>query len=77
MTYYGAQFGHVAEPSRPITGVVRDKDSGQPLAGVVVRGTGSLSEAYHFVQTTTDEEGRYRLVGLEHSNQASDGWKNS
>ncbi len=65
MTYYGAQFGHVAEPSRPISGVVRDKDTGKPLVGAVVRGNRLMSEAYHFVQTTTDHEGRYRLTGLE------------
>ena len=33
MTYYGARFDHVAEPSRPVVGVVRDKDTGTPLAG--------------------------------------------
>ncbi len=65
MTYYGAQFGHAAEPSRPITGVVRDKGTDKPLAGVVVRGTHSIGEAYRFVQTLTDTEGRYRLTGLD------------
>ncbi len=65
VTYYGAQFGHAAEPSRAITGVVRDKGTGEPLAGVVVRGTHSIGESYRFVQTLTDTEGRYRLTGLD------------
>ncbi len=64
-TCYGAQFGHVAEPSRPIVGTVRDKRTGEPLAGAVVRGTRSVGEAYRFAQTITDKDGRYRLTGLE------------
>ncbi len=64
MTYYGARFDHVAEPSRPVVGVVRDKDTGKPLAGAVVRNTRSLAVANRFVQTTTDADGRYRLNGL-------------
>ena len=42
MTFYGARFDHVAEPSRPVVGVVRDKDTGKPLAGASVRSTRSL-----------------------------------
>ena len=64
-TCYGAQFGHVAEPSRAVVGTVRDKRTGEPLVGAVVRGTRSIGEAYRFVQTITDKDGRYRLTGLE------------
>src|SRR5262249_54096346 len=35
-TYYAASFRHVASPTRPIVGVVRDKDTKQPLAGVSI-----------------------------------------
>ncbi len=65
MTYYGARFDHVAEPSRPIVGVVRDKDSGKPLAGAVVRSSRGIGNPGRFVRTTTDAEGRFRLTGLE------------
>jgi RNA polymerase sigma factor (sigma-70 family) len=64
MTYYGARFDHVAEPSRPVVGVVRDKDTGKPIAGAIVRNTRSLGDSHRFIQTTTDAMGRYRLDGL-------------
>ncbi len=35
--YYGARFDHVAAPTRAIEGTVRDKDTGQPLAGISIR----------------------------------------
>src|SRR5262249_40961130 len=37
LTYHGATFDHPAAPSVPIVGVVRDKDTGKPLAGVTVQ----------------------------------------
>jgi protocatechuate 3,4-dioxygenase beta subunit len=68
-TYYGASFRHVAAPTQPIIGVVRDKDTGKPLAGVTV---GSLAltigpshrASFDLVRTTTDAQGRYRLTGM-------------
>jgi RNA polymerase sigma factor (sigma-70 family) len=69
-TYYGASFRHVAAPSRPIVGVVRDKDTKKPLAGVRVRshkvkvGPGHFRQIDAEVSTTTDAEGRFRLTGL-------------
>src|SRR5260370_31216672 len=47
--------------------MVRDRDTKKPLAGVTIR---SLKLAhkprrtYDFVQTTSDEQGRYRLTGM-------------
>ena len=64
MTFYGARFDHVADPSRPVVGVVRDKDTGKPIAGASVRSTQTIGYSYRFAQTTTDTEGRYRLNGL-------------
>jgi RNA polymerase sigma factor (sigma-70 family) len=64
MTFYGARFDHVADPSRPVVGVVRDKDTGKPIAGASVRSTRTIGSSYRFVQTTTDAEGRYLLNGL-------------
>jgi RNA polymerase sigma factor (sigma-70 family) len=67
VTYYGAGFRHVAGPTRPIAGVVRDKDTKKPLAGVTVRSEKLAHNPYHgthIVQTLTDAQGRYRLVGM-------------
>jgi RNA polymerase sigma factor (sigma-70 family) len=66
VTYYGATVDIVAVPTQALVGVVRDKDSGKPLAGVTVR-SHRVAGAYDvngLVRTTTDKEGRYRLVGL-------------
>ena len=66
--YHGPRFDHVVAPTMPIVGSVRAKDTGKPLAGVTIRT--QLFSAYgfhdrdHYIRTTTDKEGRYRLVGL-------------
>ena len=61
---YGASFDYVAFASRPIRGVVRDKESGKPLAGVSIG-------HYHNnpPKTVTDKEGRYELLGLAKARQ--------
>jgi RNA polymerase sigma factor (sigma-70 family) len=69
-TYYGASFQHVAAPTKPIVGVVRDKATKKPLAGVLVRSFKMAHSRFHlrdgeeFVRTTTDAQGRYRLTGM-------------
>jgi protocatechuate 3,4-dioxygenase beta subunit len=67
LTYYGASFEHVAGPTTPITGVVRDKDTKKPLAGAIVTSWKLPNDSLHgrtFIRTTTDKDGRYRLVGM-------------
>jgi RNA polymerase sigma factor (sigma-70 family) len=69
ITYYGADFRYVAAPTKPIVGVVRDKDTRKPLAGVTIRSQalaiGPASYlAFDLVRTTTDAQGRYRLTGM-------------
>src|SRR5207244_4075670 len=61
----GVPFDLLAVPSRPVVGVVSDKDTGKPLAGVVVRSytIGGAEDFNGLVRTTTDKDGRYRLVG--------------
>jgi len=64
--YHGNIFDHVAAPTQPIEGTVRDRDTGKPLAGVTIQAHFSSA---HFVgdptvDAATDEHGRYRLVGL-------------
>jgi hypothetical protein len=55
--FYAARFEHRAAPGRSITGIVRDKATGKPLAGMWVTGAGSLSPVQ------TDKDGRYELTG--------------
>jgi protocatechuate 3,4-dioxygenase beta subunit len=57
-TVYGATFDHLIPPGRALTGVVRDRRTGRPLAGVGVNGIGTNAH------TTTDAEGRYTLTGF-------------
>jgi RNA polymerase sigma factor (sigma-70 family) len=54
---YGATFEYLASPSRPIRGVVRDKETGKPVAGVRIE---TIATTHHPV---TDKEGRYELLG--------------
>ncbi|HTU92287.1 MAG TPA: carboxypeptidase regulatory-like domain-containing protein, partial [Gemmataceae bacterium] len=63
-TYYGAAFDLLAAPSRPIVGVVRDKDTGKPLAGVTIESRGIGNGFFALHRTTTDKDGRYRLEGM-------------
>jgi hypothetical protein len=68
VTYYGADFEYKARPSRPIVGVVRDKDTKAPLANVVIEGYKVAGNDMHgsseFINATTDAQGRYRLTGM-------------
>jgi len=57
---YGATFEHLAAPSRPIVGTVRDAATGQPVVGATVHGRTS-----HVPKT--DEAGRYQLLGYPKS----------
>jgi RNA polymerase sigma factor (sigma-70 family) len=66
-TYYGANFRLVVAPTRPIVGVVRDKDTRKPLAGVMIKSYKLANNPIHgmdIVRTTTDARGRYRLIGM-------------
>jgi RNA polymerase sigma factor (sigma-70 family) len=69
LTYYGANFRYPAAPTKPIVGVVHDADTKKPLVGVTVRShkfadVKNLFGDERVVQTTTDKDGRYRLVGM-------------
>ncbi len=67
LVFYGATFDYVAAPTRPIEGTVRDKDTGQPIAGVSIRSerfAGNVISGRDHVRTTTGADGRYRLVGM-------------
>ncbi len=67
LVFHGATVDHVAAPTRPIEGTVRDKDTGKPLAGVSIRSdrfAGSVINGTSYVRTTSGADGRYRLVGM-------------
>jgi protocatechuate 3,4-dioxygenase beta subunit len=62
---YGPRFDHAAGPCRILTGTVRDRETGKPLANVGVSahllGSGWWENSAH---TRTGADGKYRLVGL-------------
>jgi RNA polymerase sigma factor (sigma-70 family) len=60
LTYHAATFDHPAAPCRVVSGVVRDKATGKPIAGADVRAETPIG----YLRTTADKEGRYRLTGL-------------
>jgi RNA polymerase sigma factor (sigma-70 family) len=63
---YGCTFEHAVAPSRPIVGVVRDLNSGKPVAGAVVSienvNRARVSRPVD-IKVVADKEGRYRLAG--------------
>src|SRR5262249_29193939 len=67
-THYGVGFDHVATPSQPIVGVVRDKDTGKPIPGAVVRSKTLVESRFdlrtNLFRAVADNEGRYRITGV-------------
>ena len=70
ITYYGANFEHVAQASVAIEGTVRDLESDAPLAGIAIQAyklAGSSTPSYvaeYYFSAITNAEGRYRLTGM-------------
>jgi beta-lactamase regulating signal transducer with metallopeptidase domain len=65
--YYGAQFTHAARPAKAVIGVVKDKDTGAPLAGVRIECNKTAEYPVMGetgIETMSDKDGRYRLAGL-------------
>ena len=66
-TFYAAALDLSAAPSRPIEGVVRDSDSGLPIAGATIRSYRFADYEvgnYPLVRTKTDAQGRFRITGM-------------
>ncbi len=65
--YYGTRFTHATAPTKPVIGVVKDKETGKPLTGVRIASDRTAEfpvHGFNGIETTTDEHGRYRLIGL-------------
>ncbi len=56
---HGASFVHAVAPSRLIRGVIRDRKTGKPVAGVAIAAP-PLTTTHH---TLTDKDGRFELKG--------------
>ena len=64
---YGSKFTFFAEPSQLIEGVVKDSNTGDPLAGVQVVSdafAGNPDGRRNLLKTVSDAQGRYRLDGM-------------
>ena len=67
---HGAEFTHVAGPSKPVEGRVLDLDTGEPLVGAFVRTYAVSGEQLHSTRdrqhfaAVTDAKGHYRVAGL-------------
>jgi RNA polymerase sigma factor (sigma-70 family) len=63
---YPATFEHFAGPTKPIVGTIRDRATRKPLAGVVISASseGGTHKYNRNVRAVTDDQGRYRLIGL-------------
>ena len=59
---YGSRFHHLANPSRPITGTIRERDTGRPIAGMEVVGVVANHETS--ANARADAQGRFQLLGL-------------
>jgi RNA polymerase sigma factor (sigma-70 family) len=67
VTYHARKLEFAAAPARPIQGVVRDKDTGRPVAGVALKA--AVYDEHSLIPTdgieaTTDDRGHYRIDGL-------------
>jgi RNA polymerase sigma factor (sigma-70 family) len=65
-TLYGSTFEQLAGPTKPVVGVVRDKATGKPMAGVRVLGRVGARDINDImdIETVTDDKGQYKLTGL-------------
>jgi RNA polymerase sigma factor (sigma-70 family) len=62
-TIYSASFDYLAALSRSVRGVVREKESGKPVAGIAISSFATTHT------TRTNREGRYELLGCLKANE--------
>ncbi|MEZ6062813.1 MAG: hypothetical protein R3C19_20920 [Planctomycetaceae bacterium] len=58
---YFARFSHTGRPARTLTGIVRDRETHKPVAGVQLDGDG--------IPATTGADGRYTISGYPKQNE--------
>ncbi len=66
-TFYGASPRLAASPSRPVEGIVRDRATGEPIAGATISSYKLADQELGnntIVQTKSDAKGHYRLLGM-------------
>jgi RNA polymerase sigma factor (sigma-70 family) len=63
-TLLGPDCQVVVADGKSISGMITDKETGKPIAGVSVSCRDPDPKINHWVRTTTDAAGRYRLDGL-------------
>jgi RNA polymerase sigma factor (sigma-70 family) len=67
IVFHARRFDYAASPAKPVEGVISDKDTGRPIAGITLRAAvfdeHSLIPASG-IEAKTDAEGHYRLAGL-------------
>ena len=64
---HARRFEYAVAPMKLVEGIVRDKDTGQPIAGMTLHAAVYRATSIGPVQgieATTDAQGRYRLIGL-------------
>jgi RNA polymerase sigma factor (sigma-70 family) len=69
VVFHARRFESRVPPIKPIVGVVRDKDTGRPIPGMILRATvynkdSGVNLPAPGVVAVTDAQGRYRLAGL-------------
>jgi RNA polymerase sigma factor (sigma-70 family) len=64
ITLHGATFVHVAGATRPIEGIVRDRETGRPLAGITIFADQLIGDRGERPFTRTDAQGHYRINGM-------------
>ncbi len=67
VVYHPARFELTAPPSRPVEGIVRDRDTGTPIAGATIHSFRLADDELgnnQIVRTKTERDGRFRLTGL-------------
>jgi hypothetical protein len=67
IVFHAPRFEHAVAPTQPIEGIIRDKDTGRPIAGVRLQGAVYNDHSLVWtpgVEATSDVRGHYRLAGL-------------
>jgi RNA polymerase sigma factor (sigma-70 family) len=67
IVFHARRFDYAASPAKPVEGIISDKDTGRPIAGLTLRA--SVFDEHSLIpapgiEAKTDAKGHYRLAGL-------------